>query len=95
MNYLKINNEIEKLNLDWYEYDFGDTLYAKIPTSLVSQQTNITKDCQTEKYTIKFDRDGYTLIFKELEQISLVEKIVEAFSKTSSSFKGENSLKNS
>jgi|GEM_PF-2087632 len=95
MNYLKIDNEVEKLNLQWYEYDFGDTLYAKIPTSLLSQQTNITDNCETEKYRIQFDNDGYITIFKESEQASSIEKRIKTFLRIYSLFKRETSFDNS
>ena len=87
MNYLQINHEIEKLNLKWQEYDFGDTLYTKIPAMLLSQQTNIISDCQTKKYKIQFCKDGNALIFRETEQISLIEKAVRNLLKVYLSFK--------
>ncbi len=95
MNYLKINNEVEKLNLQWYEYDFGDTLCAKIPTDLLSQQTNITNDCETEKYRIQFGADGYAIILKESVRASSFEKAIAIFSRIYLLFKRESNFHNS
>ena len=76
MNYPKINSEVEKLNLNWREFDFGDTIYAKIPTNLLSKNVNLNNDCETEKYTIEFCADGYATIFTETEA-SLLKKATE------------------
>ena len=76
MDYSNIHARIEQLNLKWQEYDFGDTLYAEIPISIFSSQTSIVEDCETQKYKIKFQDNGYVLTFKEKEEVSFVTKII-------------------
>ncbi|MDJ0591622.1 MAG: hypothetical protein QNJ72_16770 [Pleurocapsa sp. MO_226.B13] len=76
MDCLKINTEIERLNLQWQEYDFGDTLYAKVPIILLSKQSNIVTNCKTETYRIQFCQDGYALIFTETNRESEIKKIL-------------------
>ena len=75
MNYLNIDHKIDRLNLKWQEYDFGDTLYAKIPIALLSGKTSINNNCETQKYRIEFQADGNAYIFQEMEQISFFTKI--------------------
>ena len=87
MNYLKINSEVEKLNLTWREFDFGDTIYAKIPTSLLCQNIKINNDCETEKYIIEFCTDGYALIFTETQEASILKKATEFSAKLKSLLK--------
>ena len=77
MDYSNIHSQIEKLNLKWQEYDFGDTLYAEIPATLFSETTNIIANCETQKYKIRFQKNGYVLTFKEKNEVSLVEKMVK------------------
>ena len=75
MDYLNINNKIEQLKLEWQEYDFGDTLYAKMPIAWLQEQLFIEDSCETSKYKIEFQPDGNAYIFQEMEQVSLFEKM--------------------
>ena len=77
----KVNREIKRLNLKWQEYDFGDTLYAKVAIFILTEQTNIVGSCETESYKIQFCKDGYALIFTETKQVSLVEQILQGLCK--------------
>ena len=76
MNYFKIDARIEQLNLQWREYDFGDTLYAKIPTDILIAAIEIDVNFETPKYKVWFQSDNNALIFKEMQQLSFVTKIV-------------------
>jgi len=79
MDCSSIHTEIERLNLKWQEYDFGDTLYAEIPISRFLSQTSIDQSCETQKYIIKFQDNGYVLTFKEKEELSLLTRIIAIF----------------
>ncbi len=75
MDLSSIDSKIDQLNLEWQEYDFGDTLYVQIPTILLLKNINIGNDFETQKYRVQFHPDGNALIFKEAKQVSIVEKI--------------------
>ena len=75
MDCLSINNKIEQLKLEWQEYDFGDTLYAKMPIVLLQQQLFIEGSCETSKYKIEFQPDGNAYIFQEMKQAFSFGKI--------------------
>ena len=75
MDRLEINTKIEQLNLEWCEYDFGDTLYAKIPITCLLDRVYIEDSCETSKYKIEFQPDGNAYIFKEIEQRPLFKKL--------------------
>lgn len=77
----RVNQEIKRLNLKWQEYDFGDTLYAKVPILILVEKTSIVSNCETEFYKVQLGKDGYALIFMEMKQSSLVEQILQKLSK--------------
>ena len=81
MNYSDIHAQIERLNLEWQEYDFGDTLYAEIPIVVFSAETGIVANCMTQKYTIQFQDNGYVLAFKEKEEVSFITKMIRRIRK--------------
>ena len=87
MKHSKINLEIDRLDLDWQEYDFGDTMYAKIPIELLFSETNIFEDCDTQKYKIRFTVHDYVLVFTEQQKPLLASKIKSALLKGYSQFK--------
>jgi len=76
MNYINTCTKIEQLDLKWQEYDFGDTMYAKMPANVFSKKTNIVKNCTIQKYTIQFQKNGDALIFKESEPAPLLKKMI-------------------
>lgn len=75
MDCLNINHKIEQLKLEWQEYDFGDTLYAKMPIVWLQEQLLIEDSCETSKYKIEFQADGNAYIFQEMEQVPLFKKM--------------------
>ena len=77
MNTQEINYEIDKLDLAWQEYDFGDILCAKISIDSLVAKTRIEGNCQTDKYEICFQNDGFALVLRENPQVSSVTKIVK------------------
>ena len=77
----RVNREIKRLNLKWEEYDFGDTLYARVPIFILAKKTSIVGSCETESYKIQFGKDGYALIFMEMKQNSLVEEVLQWLSR--------------
>ena len=76
MNYLSIRTKIEQLDLKWQEYDFGDTMYAKMPANVFSKKTNIVNNCTIQKYTIHFQESGDAFIFKESESAPLLKTMI-------------------
>ena len=94
MDRLEINTKIEQLNLEWHEYDFGDTLYAKIPITSLLDRVFIEDSCETTKYKIEFQADGNAYIYKEIEQQPLFKKIFAIISQINAALsKQENKVK--
>ena len=94
MDRLEINTKIEQLNLEWCEYDFGDTLYAKISIVSLLDRVYIKDSCETSKYKIEFQPDGNAYIFKEVEQVSLFAKMFAIISQINAALsKQENKTK--
>ena len=75
MDCLNINHKIEELKLEWQEYDFGDTLFTKVPIARLQEQLFIEGNYETSKYKIEFQPDGNAYIFQEIEQKSLFKKM--------------------
>ena len=94
MDRLDINSKIEQLNLEWQEYDFGDTLYAKIPIVSLLALVPIEDSCETSKYKIEFQADGDAYIFQEMDRTPLFEKIFAIILQINSAlYKQENKSK--
>ncbi|BAZ43311.1 hypothetical protein NIES4102_03110 [Chondrocystis sp. NIES-4102] len=91
MNNNQINLKIEQLNLNWQEYDFGNTVYAIIRDEEFFQITDIYRSCATDKYQIRFQNSGEVYIFQEIEQVNWIEKLFNIISKYNVKFSAKKS----
>ena len=77
----EIDFEIDRLDLKWQEYDFGDIMYAKIPVELLFSKTSIFENCETQKYRVQFTVNDYVLVFSEPQKPLFVNKIESVLSR--------------